>query len=191
MPTNELPILPFASVALWEQWLSEHNARCAGVWLKIAKKASGIASVTYDEALDVALCYGWIDGQRKTADSEFFLQKFTPRRPKSLWSKRNIAKVVELTAAKRMQPSGLAEVEAARRDGRWAAAYDSPKDIVVPEDFLAALRENQQALAFFNTLSKANVFAIAWRLQTARQPETRQRRFAALLAMLEREEKLH
>ena len=191
MATNELPILPFASVALWEQWLSEHHTRCAGVWLKIAKKASGIASVTYDEALDVALCYGWIDGQRKTADSEFFLQKFTPRRPKSLWSKRNIAKVVELTAAKRMQPSGLAEVEAARRDGRWAAAYDSPKDIVVPEDFLAALRENQQALAFFNTLSKANVFAIAWRLQTARQPETRQRRFAALLAMLEREEKLH
>lgn len=191
MPTNELPILSFASVALWEQWLSEHHARCDAVWLKIAKKASGIASVTYDEALDVALCYGWIDGQRKTADSEFFLQKFTPRRPKSLWSKRNIAKVVELTAAKRMQPSGLAEVEAARRDGRWAAAYDSPKDIVVPEDFLAALRENQQALAFFNTLSKANVFAIAWRLQTARQPETRQRRFAALLAMLEREEKLH
>ena len=191
MPTNELPILSFASVALWEQWLSEHHARCDAVWLKIAKKASGIASVTHDEALDVALCYGWIDGQRKTADSEFFLQKFTPRRPKSLWSKRNIAKVAELTAARRMQPSGLAEVEAARRDGRWGAAYDSPKDMVVPEDFLQALRENEQALAFFNTLSKANVFAIAWRLQTARKPETRQRRFTALLAMLEREEKFH
>jgi uncharacterized protein YdeI (YjbR/CyaY-like superfamily) len=171
--------------------LSEHHARLDGVWLKIAKQASGIASVTHDEALDVALCYGWIDGQRKPADSEFFLQKFTPRRPKSLWSKRNIAKVAELTAARRMQPSGLAEVEAAKQDGRWAAAYDSPKNMVVPEDFLRALRENQQALAFFNTLSKANVHAIAWRLQTAKQPETRQRRFAALLAMLERGERLH
>ena len=191
MTTNELPILPFASVALWEQWLSEHHDRLDGVWLKIAKKASGIASVTHDEALDVALCYGWIDGQRRPADSEFFLQKFTPRRPQSLWSKRNIAKVTALTAARRMQPAGLAEVEAARQDGRWAAAYDSPKDMVVPEDFLQALRENQQALAFFNTLNKANVFAIAWRLQTAKQPETRQRRFAALLAMLERGEKLH
>jgi uncharacterized protein YdeI (YjbR/CyaY-like superfamily) len=191
MTTNDLPILPFASVALWEQWLSEHHVRFDGVWLKMAKKASGIASVTHDEALDVALCYGWIDGQRKPADSEFFLQKFTPRRPKSLWSKRNIAKVAELTAARRMQPSGLAEVEAAKQDGRWAAAYDSPKNMVVPEDFLRALRENQQALAFFNTLSKANVHAIAWRLQTAKQPETRQRRFAALLAMLERGERLH
>jgi uncharacterized protein YdeI (YjbR/CyaY-like superfamily) len=191
MTTNDLPILPFASVALWEQWLSEHHTRRDGVWLKMAKQASGIASVTYDEALDVALCYGWIDGQRKPVDSEFFLQKFTPRRPKSLWSKRNIAKVAELTAARRMQPAGLAEVEAARRDGRWAAAYDSPKNMVVPEDFLQALRENQQALAFFTTLSKANVHAIAWRLQTAKQPETRKRRFAALLAMLERGEKLH
>lgn len=186
--TGELPILPFASVPLWEQWLSAHHAQAAGVWIKMAKKASGITSVTHDEALDVALCYGWIDGQRKTYDSEFFLQKFTPRRPRSLWSKRNINKVADLIAAQRMQPAGLAEVEAAQQDGRWAVAYDSPKDMVVPEDFLQALRDNTEAGAFFETLNRTHVYAIAWRLATAKQPATRQRRFDALLAMLERKE---
>jgi uncharacterized protein YdeI (YjbR/CyaY-like superfamily) len=185
---QELPILPFAAVPLWEQWLFEHHAQLDGVWIKMAKKASGIASVTHEEALDVALCYGWIDGQRKTDDSRFFLQKFTPRRPKSLWSKRNINKVAELTAAGRMQPSGLAEVEAAKQDGRWEAAYASSKHMVVPEDFLKALKNNKHAQAFFNTLSKSNVYAIAWRLETAKKPETRQRRFDALLALLERGE---
>ena len=125
--TKELPILPFASVSLWEQWLFKNHDQFDGVWIKMAKKASGIASVTHEEALDVALCYGWIDGQRKTYDSRFFLQKFTPRRPKSLWSKRNIIKVTKLTGAGRIQPSGLSEVEAAKQDGRWEAAYDSPK----------------------------------------------------------------
>jgi len=147
--------------------------------------------VTHDEALDVALCYGWIYGQRKPYDNTYFLQKFTPRRPKSLWSKRNIEKVAELTAEGRMQSSGLEEVEAARRDGRWEAAYDSARNMVVPEDFLQALGENQEAQAFFSTLNKANVYAIAWRLQTAKTPETRKRRFDALLAMLARGEKLH
>lgn len=183
--TKELPILPFASVSSWERWLSEHHAHAAGVWIQLAKKASGIASVTYDEALDVALCYGWIDGQRKSDDDQYFLQKFTLRRQRSLWSKRNIEKVAALTAAGRMQPPGLAEVEAARQDGRWAAAYDSPKNMVVPEDFLEALRENAPARACFDTLSRSNVYAIAWRLQTAKKPETRKRRFDALLAMLE------
>jgi uncharacterized protein YdeI (YjbR/CyaY-like superfamily) len=183
--TKELPILPFASVSLWEQWLFKHHDQLDGVWIKMAKKASGVASVTHDEALDVALCYGWIDGQRKIYDSRFFLQKFTPRRPKSLWSKRNINKVAELTAAGRMQPSGLAEVEAAKQDGRWEAAYDSQKNMAVPEDFLKALEENKQAQAFFNTLSKSNIYAIAWRLETAKKLETRKRRFDALLAMLE------
>ena len=184
--TKDLPTLPFASVPLWEQWLFEHHAQLDGVWIMMAKKTSEIASVTHDEALDVALCYGWIDGQRKTYDSSFFLQKFTPRRPKRLWSKRNIDKVAELTAEGRMQPAGLAEVEAARQDGRWEAAYDSPKHMVVPEDFLEALEKNKQAQACFNTLSKSNVYAIAWRLATAKKPETRKRRFDALLAMLER-----
>ncbi|MCX6050657.1 MAG: YdeI/OmpD-associated family protein [Chloroflexi bacterium] len=183
--TKELPILPFASVSQWEQWLSEQHDQLDGVWIKIAKKAAGIASVTHDEALDVALCYGWIDGQRNTYDDIFFLQKFTPRRPKSLWSKRNIDKVAMLTAVGRMQPAGLAEVETAKQDGRWAAAYDSPKNMVVPADFLKALEKNQPAQDFFNTLSKSNVYAIAWRLATAKQPATRQRRFDALLAMLE------
>ena len=185
---KELPLLPFASASLWEQWLAEYHAQLDGVWIKVAKKASGIASVTHDEALDVALCYGWIDGQRKTYDSQFFLQKFTPRRPKSLWSKRNVAKVANLTAAGKMQPSGLAEVEAAKRDGRWEAAYDSPKNMAVPEDFLKALEENKQALAFYKTLSKSSVYTIAWRLKTAKKPETRRRRFDALLTMLERGE---
>ncbi|MFN8541788.1 MAG: YdeI/OmpD-associated family protein [Thermomicrobiales bacterium] len=189
--TKEYPNLPFASASVWEEWLAEHHAAADGVWIMVAKKASGIASVTHDEALDVALCYGWIDGQGKTFDDTYYLQKFTPRRPKSLWSKRNIEKVTALTAAGKMQPAGLAEVEAAKRDGRWDAAYDSPKNMVVPDDFMQALGENEQALAFFNTLNQANKYAIAWRLQTAKKPETRQRRFDALLAMLERGEKLH
>jgi uncharacterized protein YdeI (YjbR/CyaY-like superfamily) len=155
------------------------------VWLKIAKKGSGIASVTYDEALDVALCYGWIDGQKKTFDNDHFLQKFTPRRSKSLWSKRNINKVAELTAANRMQPAGLAEVEAAKQDGRWEAAYDSAKNMTLPADFLKALAESEQAQATFNTLNQTNLYAIAWRLQTARSPETRKRRLETILAMLE------
>jgi uncharacterized protein YdeI (YjbR/CyaY-like superfamily) len=188
--TKELPILPFAAPSLWEEWLAAHHDRHGGVWIQIAKKGSGVASVTYDQALDVALCYGWIDGQRRTHDERFFLQKFTPRRPSGLWSKRNIEKVAALTAARRMQPAGLAEVEAAMQDGRWDAAYDSPKNMVVPDDFLKALGENTAARAFFNTLSRTNVYAIALRLATAKTPEPRQRRFDALLAMLERGEKL-
>lgn len=181
---KDLPILPFASALALEQWLCEHHTHPDGIWIKVARKASGVASVTYDEAVDMALCYGWIDGQRKSHDDRFFLQKFTPRRPRSLWSKRNINKIAELTAAGRMQPTGLAEVEAAKQDGRWEAAYDSPKAMVVPEDFLEALRGNTQAQAFFNTLSNSNVYSIAWRLATAKTPETRKRRFDALLAML-------
>lgn len=122
-PAGELPIVFFASVALWEQWLSTHHVQPDGVWLKIAKKASGIASVSYDEALEVALCWGWIDGQRKAHDSGHYLQRFTPRRPRSQWSRRNTEKVAVLSAAGRMQPAGMAEVEAAKQDGRWDAAY--------------------------------------------------------------------
>lgn len=187
MPTKELPTLPFASASDWEQWLGEHQ-QDDGVWMKIAKKDSGIESVTHDEALDVALCYGWIDGQRKTLDELFFLQKFTPRRPKSLWSQRNIGKVAMLTSAGRMQPTGLAEVEAAKQDGRWEVAYASQRDMVVPDDFLAALQDNEAALSFFNTLNKSQLFAIGFRLTTAKKPETRQRRFEALVAMLEQGE---
>ncbi|MEP7287430.1 MAG: YdeI/OmpD-associated family protein [Chloroflexota bacterium] len=189
MPTNkELPVLPFASALLWEQWLSEHHAQFDGIWIKVAKKAAGIASVTHDEALDVALCYGWIDGQRNSDDDSYFLQKFTPRRSKSLWSKRNVDKAAKLAAAGRMQPAGLVEVEAAKQDGRWEAAYESSKNMVVPEDFLEALEQNKQAQVFFHTLSKANIYSIAWRLKTAQKPATRKRRFDTLLAMLARGE---
>lgn len=168
MAAKEIPILLVTSVLVWEEWLCEHHAKLDSVWLKIAKKASGIPSVTHDEVLDVALCYGWIDGQRKGYDDKYFLQKFSPRRRKSLWSKRNVNKVAELSAAGRMQPSGLAEVEAAKQDGRWQAAYDSSKDIVFPDDFLNALEKNKKAQAFFSTLSKSSMYAIAWRLATAR-----------------------
>jgi uncharacterized protein YdeI (YjbR/CyaY-like superfamily) len=119
---DDAPILPFASAMVWEEWLIEHHARADAVWLKVAKKASGVPSVTHDEALDVALCYGWIDGLRRGLDGEYFLQRFTPRRPRSNWSKRNTDKIAHLMAANRMQPAGLAEVESARRDGRWEAA---------------------------------------------------------------------
>lgn len=189
--TKELRVLSFASASLWEEWLLSHHTEQDGVWLKLAKKASGVASVTYAEALEVALCYGWIDGQKKSYDGSYFLQKFTPRRPNSLWSKINISKVTELIAAGRMQPAGLAEIEAAKQDGRWEAAYDSAKNMVIPEDLLQALEENKPAQAFFNTLNQANVYAITWRLQTAKKVETRQKRLAAVIAMLEKGEKFH
>jgi uncharacterized protein YdeI (YjbR/CyaY-like superfamily) len=188
---NEIATRPFASAAEWEQWLSRNHETEKGLWLQIAKKASGIATVTYDEALDVALCYGWIDGQRKSDSDDYFLQKFTPRRPKSLWSKRNVGKIAQLTDAGRMRPAGLAEVEAAQKDGRWEAAYEGQKDMMIPEDFLAAVQRNEKAASVFATLNKANLYAIGFRLHNARTPETRARRFAALLEMLERGENPH
>jgi uncharacterized protein YdeI (YjbR/CyaY-like superfamily) len=154
----------------------------------MARKASAVPSVTHDEALDWALCYGWIDGQRKGQDHTYFLQKFTPRRRRSLWSKRNIEKVGWLTAAGRMQPAGLAEVQAAKGDGRWEAAYDAGRDMTVPDDFTRAVATSKRAQATYDQLKRAQLFAIGYRLQTARQPATRQRRFDKLLAALERGE---
>jgi uncharacterized protein YdeI (YjbR/CyaY-like superfamily) len=181
---SEDQIMSFPSAVSWEQWLSDNHRLSRGVWIKFAKKASGIESVTYNEALDEALCYGWIDGQRKSCDEQYYLQRFTPRRPKGLWSKRNVAKIAELSAAGRMQPAGLKEVESAQLDGRWQAAYDSQKDMVIPEDFLLALEKNEKAKSFFGTLNKASLYAIGWRLHTAKTPETRARRFAVLLEKL-------
>ena len=188
---NELDVLAFADQNAWAKWLKVNHISSPGIWLKLAKKDSGAASVSYAEALEVALCYGWIDGQKKSQDADYFLQKFTPRRSKSLWSKRNVTKALQLIESGRMQAAGVAEVELAREDGRWEAAYDTQRDMVVPEDFLRAVRQSEQAEAFFATLNKTNLFAIAWRLQTAKTPETRARRFAALLEMLEKGEKLH
>lgn len=187
---EEYPIIPFQSAAEFEQWLVAHHDQ-PGVWLKLAKKSSGIPSVTYAEALDIALCYGWIDGLKRGFDKSYFLQKFTPRRARSIWSKRNVGKIAELIAAGRMQPAGMAEVESAKRDGRWDAAYDSPKDMVVPEDFLQTLSKHPKARVMYDTLNKTNTFAIAFQLTTAKKPETRQRRIEKIIAMLENGKKVY
>ena len=184
-------VLEFASGEVWELWLEENHSVSDGIWLRFFRKHSGIASVSYAEALDAALCYGWIDGQLKKHDEDSWLQRFTPRRPRSVWSKRNREHIERLTKAERMRAAGLKQVEAAKADGRWESAYDSPKNMKVPEDFLTELRKNKKAHAFFGTLSKANVYAIAWRLQTAKKPETRQRRMAVILEKLKKREKLH
>ncbi len=188
---NGLSIMLFVSPNEWEEWLSQHHASSKGLWLKIAKKASGIVSITYDEALMVALCYGWIDGLLDTFDEKFYLQKFTPRGPKSMWSKRNREFVARLIAEKKMQPAGLAKIEAAKKDGRWDQAYDSPANMKMPDDFLQALAKNKKAESFFKTLNKTNTYAIAWRLQTAKKPETREKRMQTILSMLAKGEKLH
>lgn len=180
----ELQTLPFTSPVAWEAWLEENHASSDGLWLKFAKKGSGIETVTYAEAVEEALCYGWIDGQAKRFDEDYWLQRFTPRRPKSKWSKVNRDKVAGLIAAGRMKPSGLREVERARADGRWDAAYESPSKATVPEDLRRELDENPEASAFFATLDSRNRYAILYQIQDARKPETRARRIQKYVAML-------
>ncbi len=187
---SDLPILPFADGDAWETWLIA-NAASKGLWLKIAKKDSGIATVTYGQALDVALCHGWIDGQIRRFDGDYFLQRFTPRRPKGLWSKINIGKVERLIAEGRMRPGGQREIDAAKADGRWDAAYDSPRSMETPPELAAALAKNKKARAFFETLDKTNRYAVCWRVQTAKKPETKAKRVETLVAMLARGEKIH
>jgi uncharacterized protein YdeI (YjbR/CyaY-like superfamily) len=189
LPTD-LPIKHFRDAAAWEKWLAAHMAD-KGLWLKIAKKDAGVASVTYAEALDVALCHGWIDGLKRACDERFFLQRFTPRRPKGLWSKINIGHAERLLAAGRMQPGGLREVEAAKADGRWQAAYDSATAMQVPEELAVALAKNRKAKAFFDKLDRTNRYAFCWRVQTAKKPETRAARVAKFVEMLGRGEKIH
>ncbi|WP_375760100.1 YdeI family protein [Corallococcus exercitus] len=188
---QELPVVPFASEKAWEKWLEKHHADSPGVWVKLAKLESGIPSVTYPQALEVALCYGWIDGQKDAFDAEYWLQRFTPRKPRSKWSKINCGKVEALVASGRMKPAGLREVEAARADGRWEAAYAGSKTIEVPEDLTLALSKNPKAQAFFSTLKSANRYAILYRLHDAKKPETRARRLEKFIAMLEAGETLH
>ena len=188
---RELPIMMFARQQAWEQWLDQHHADSPGVWIQIAKKASGIESVTYAEALDVALCYGWIDGQSKKYDESSWIQKFTPRSPRSIWSKVNQEKVAALIASGKMQPAGLAEIERAKQDGRWEAAYDSPSRATVPDDLQAELDNHPQASAFFATLNSQNRYAILFRIQTAKKPETRARRIQQFIEMLEKGEKIY
>ena len=175
----------------WEKWLREHHASSSGMSLKIAKKGSGVKTVSHAEALDVALCFGWIDNQRLPLDGTYFLQKFGPRRARSVWSKINTEKAEALIAAGRMQPAGLREVEAAKADGRSAAAYSSQRSAALPEDFLAELERNPEAKAFFETLNSANRYAILFRIQTAKKAGTRARRIEQFIGMLERHEKIH
>lgn len=185
------PILAFPDARAFEAWLEHHAGDPTGLWLKIAKKASGISTVTYDEAVDAALCFGWIDGQRNSYDADYFLQRFGPRRQRSLWSKVNTRRVAALIAAGRMRASGLAEVERAQADGRWDAAYDAPSTAVVPPDLQQFLDANPDAAAFFASLNSANRYAFLFRLQTAKRPETRARRLTQITAMLAAGEKLH
>lgn len=188
---SDLQTLPFVSQKAWANWLETRHDQSAGVWLKLSKKDSGIPSVTYEEALDVALCHGWIDGQKKGFDEKYWLQKFTPRGPKSIWSKINTGKAERLIASRLMKPAGLKAIEAAKADGRWAQAYDSQKNISVPEDFQSALDKNKKAKAFFATLNSANRYAILFRIQTAKKVETRAKRIQQFVEMLEKNEKLY
>jgi uncharacterized protein YdeI (YjbR/CyaY-like superfamily) len=190
MPAKpELPVILFEDPAAWAAWLDEHHAGAPGIWLRLAKKDAPIRSVSYAEALDEALCYGWIDSQKKSWDDDSWIQKFTPRGKKSLWSKVNREKVAAL--AGRMKPAGLREVERAMEDGRWDAAYDSQRNATVPDDFQAALDASPAARGFFATLNGANRYAVLFRIQTAKKPETRARRIETLVAMLARNEKIH
>jgi uncharacterized protein YdeI (YjbR/CyaY-like superfamily) len=188
---NDLPRIVFDSQVHWEQWLQVNHAVSGGLWLQIAKKDSGIATVSYSEALLVALCYGWIDGQKGAMDDQFWVQKFTPRRPKSKWSQINRDHVDRLIAAGRMQPAGLREVDAAKADGRWDAAYASQASMTVPEDFQAALDADPTAAAFFATLNSANRYAILYRIQDAKKSETRARRITQFIVMLRDGKRLH
>jgi uncharacterized protein YdeI (YjbR/CyaY-like superfamily) len=187
----ELPVILFESAQQWEAWLKEHHARSPGVRLQLAKKASGHTSVSYAKALDVALCYGWIDGQKQALNDSFWLQKFTPRRPRSIWSKVNTENAARLIAQGKMQPAGLKEIEAAKADGRWKAAYDSAANSEVPEDFQVELDKNPEAKAFFATLNKTNRYAITFRIQTAKKAETRKARIKKFIAMLNEHKKLY
>ncbi len=185
------PIVAFASQEDWASWLDAEHEGSDGVWLKFAKKGSGVASVVYAEALEVALCYGWIDSQVKSLDERFYLQKFTPRRAGSKWSRINRDKVTELTKQGRMKPAGVEQVERAKADGRWDAAYSSPANVEVPADLRKALDASPKAAEFFATLNKSNRFAIVYQLEDAKKPETRVRRLEKFVGMLERGEKLY
>ena len=184
----ELPTLPFESKNEFAEWLAKNYDKSAGVWLKLAKKDAEILSVTYKEAVNVALCYGWIDGQAKSFDDKYWLVKFTPRRPKSIWSQINTKRVEQLIASGEMKPSGLKAVEAAKQDGRWAAAYSSPKNIVVPEDFQSALEKNKKAKAFFESLAGSKRYSFLFRIETAKKAETRMKRILQFVEMLEKGE---
>jgi uncharacterized protein YdeI (YjbR/CyaY-like superfamily) len=188
---EDLPILLFGSPGELEVWLDENHDGSEGFWLKIAKKGAGVRSVTYAEALEIALCFGWIDSQKRGFDEAHFLQRFTPRRPRGRWSRINRDKAAELIASDRMRAAGMAEVEAAKADGRWEAAYAGQRTAEIPEDLQRELDRNEAAREFFATLDSANRYAILYRLEEAKKPETRERRLRKFIGMMERGERLH
>jgi uncharacterized protein YdeI (YjbR/CyaY-like superfamily) len=188
---TNLPTKPFVSAAAFRAWLAKNGAKSTGIWMKLYKRGSGKASITYAEAVDEALCYGWIDGQKAKGDDEFWLQKFTPRRPRSIWSKRNIEHCARLTKAGKMTPAGQAQIDAAQADGRWAAAYESPSTMEIPAAFLALLKKNAKAQKHFASLNRTNLYAIAFRLPTAKKPETLERRMADIIQRLAKGEVFH
>ena len=185
------PVRLFATQTAWAAWLEKNHCSSQGLWLRLAKKGSTLRSVTYHEALDVALCYGWIDGQKKAESEQAWLQRFLPRSPKSIWSKINVDKANALIACRRMQVAGYEAVEAAKKDGRWNAAYDSPKSASVSPDFQAALDARPRARDFFQSLDRANRYAVLFRIQTVKMPETRVRKIREFVEMLERNERIH
>lgn len=189
-PSKEL-IKLFKTPEAWRAWLTKNHSKSDGIKLQFYKKDSGKKSINYAQALDEALCFGWIDSQVNKYDADSYIQRFTPRRTRSMWSKRNREHVARLISEKKITPAGLKEIELAKTDGRWESAYDSPKNMKVPADFLKELKKNKKAYAFYQTLNKTNIYAIAWRLQTAKKPETREKRFKALLSMLAKENKIH
>jgi uncharacterized protein YdeI (YjbR/CyaY-like superfamily) len=186
-----MEMISFSTSAEFRLWLQKNHDTSSGIWLRIWKIDSEVPTVTYADALDEALCFGWIDGQKKSYDARSWLQKFTPRKSGSRWSKKNTEHVERLVKAKKMTPAGLREVKAAQADGRWKAAYDSFGAAEVPEDFMKELKKNKKAKAFFETLNKTNLYSICYRLQTAKKPETRKKRIETIITMLAKGEKFH
>ena len=191
MPSDPLPVMTFESTDAWDTWLAAHHADSPGLWLKIAKKGAAGTTISYSDALDVALCHGWIDGQKGRLDDDYWRQRFTPRKPGSNWSKINTERAAALIASGRMRPAGLREVERAQADGRWEQAYESQSRIAVPEDLARALAANERAREFFATLDGANRYAILYRIGTAKKPETRAKRIDTFVAMLSEHKKIH
>jgi uncharacterized protein YdeI (YjbR/CyaY-like superfamily) len=188
---KDLPLYLFQNVRDWEEWLTKNHDKVTAIWLKFAKKNSGATSISYDEAVPIALCYGWIDSLLNKYDEQYYVTKFTPRKAKSIWSKTNRELVEKLITEGKMKPSGLALIEAAKASGSWDKAYDSSKNMQMPEDFLKELAKDKKAQIFFNSLTRANTYAIAFRLQTAKKPETRQKRMVSILEMLKKGETFH
>ena len=188
---KDYPLKKFATPRSFELWLSRNHEKSQGIRIQFARKSSGIRSINYAEALEIALCYGWIDGQAKSMDEQWYVQRFTPRRARSLWSKRNRDIVARLIDEGRMQAAGQAEIDRAKSDGRWDAAYDSPAKAKVPDDLAAALQKSPRAKKFFQSLDSRNRYAILHRLMTAKKPETRARRLATFVEMLREERKLY